>query len=199
MPLTLIGDVCGNAVRVDADVMARTNGTVTFLGTGNVLEIGAGFIAHGLLATLGEGAQLHVGTDCVAGQLEIHVPRGGRIAIGQGSAFNGLVRLLAHETGRITIGRDCLFGADVDVTVSDMHSILDAETGVRLNPARDVTIGDRVWLGYRAFVGKGSEIGSGAVVGAQSVVTGVVAPQTLVAGQPARLLREGIAWSAALV
>jgi DNA-binding HxlR family transcriptional regulator len=77
--------------------------------------------------------------------------------------------------------------------------LVDAATGRRLNPARDVVIGDRVWVGYRAFVGKGSEIGSGSVVGAQSVVTGKVAPQTLVAGQPARLLREGIEWSAALL
>ena len=49
---------------------------------------------------------------------------------------------------------------------------------IRLNPAADVTIGDRVWLGFRAFVGKGAAIGGGSVIGAGAVVTGTIPAHT---------------------
>jgi acetyltransferase-like isoleucine patch superfamily enzyme len=82
----------------------------------------------------------------------------------------------------------------VDVTVSDMHALIDLETGQRVNPARDVTVGARVWLGIGTFVGKGASIGEGAVVGARTFVSGEVRPNTVVAGNPPRLLRENVSW-----
>ena len=57
-----------------------------------------------------------------------------------------------------------------------------------------VTIGDRVWIGCRATVLKGVTIGDGAVVAACSVVTRDVPPRALVAGNPARVVREDVTW-----
>ena len=45
--------------------------------------------------------------------------------------------------------------------VSDMHSLIDIVTGSRLNPARDVTIEDKVWIGQNATLLKGSHICAG--------------------------------------
>ena len=53
-----------------------------------------------------------------------------------------------------------------------------------------VRVGDGAWLGENAVVCPGVTIGAGAVVGANSVVTRDVAPATVVAGSPARVLRE---------
>jgi acetyltransferase-like isoleucine patch superfamily enzyme len=53
-----------------------------------------------------------------------------------------------------------------------------------------VIIGDRVWIGYRAIILPGISIGDGAVVGAGSVVTRDVAPYSIVAGNPARVVGE---------
>ncbi|MCV0397869.1 MAG: antibiotic acetyltransferase [Rhizobiaceae bacterium] len=52
-----------------------------------------------------------------------------------------------------------------------------------------VTIGNDVWIGHGAVILPGVSIGDGAVVGANAVVTRDVAPFTIVAGQPARILR----------
>lgn len=197
--MEVIGDRSGNTFLVEEGLASRIGGTVTFVGTDNVLEVAGPFTASGVTLLLGGGAQVRLGRACVAGHLEIHAPRGGEVEIGEGCSFNGLVRLLVHEPARITIGHNCLIGADVVVTVSDMHSILDATTGERVNPARDVAIADNVWLGYRAFVGKGARIGEGSIVGAQSFVSGLVEPRTLVAGQPARALRTGVRWSQELL
>jgi maltose O-acetyltransferase len=52
-----------------------------------------------------------------------------------------------------------------------------------------VTIADRVWIGGGAIILPGVNIGEGAVVAAGAVVNRDVAPYTLVAGQPARLIK----------
>jgi acetyltransferase-like isoleucine patch superfamily enzyme len=56
--------------------------------------------------------------------------------------------------------------------------------------AEAVVIGSDVWLGAGTVVLPGVKIGDGAVVGASSVVTADVAPYTVVAGTPARFLRN---------
>jgi acetyltransferase-like isoleucine patch superfamily enzyme len=57
----------------------------------------------------------------------------------------------------------------------------------------DVTIGNDVWLPWACFIMPGVNIGGGAVVGARSVVTKDVPPGALVAGSPAKLIREQVA------
>jgi acetyltransferase-like isoleucine patch superfamily enzyme len=53
-----------------------------------------------------------------------------------------------------------------------------------------VKIGNKSWLGFNVGILKGVEIGEGAIVGAGSIVTKSVLPWTVVAGNPARLIRE---------
>jgi putative colanic acid biosynthesis acetyltransferase WcaF len=57
---------------------------------------------------------------------------------------------------------------------------------------KPVTIGDDVWIGAFAFLCPGVHVGDGAVVGACAVVTKDVAPWTVVAGNPARVVRERV-------
>jgi acetyltransferase-like isoleucine patch superfamily enzyme len=54
-------------------------------------------------------------------------------------------------------------------------------------------IGNDVWIGYGAMVRAGTNIGHGAVIGMGSVVTHDVPPYTIVAGNPARAIRERFA------
>ena len=68
---------------------------------------------------------------------------------------------------------------------------LDAETRRSgLESARPIRIGDDVWIGGGAIVLPGVTIGDRSVIAAGSVVTRDVPPDTLVAGNPARPLRQ---------
>lgn len=73
------------------------------------------------------------------------------------------------------------------------------------DPGADTEIGHDVWLGKGATVLPGARVGNGVIVGAGAVVQGVVRDYTIVAGNPARIVRErvsaddadrlaGIAW-----
>jgi acetyltransferase-like isoleucine patch superfamily enzyme len=53
-----------------------------------------------------------------------------------------------------------------------------------------VTVGNDVWIGANACVLRGVALGEGAIVGTGSVVTKDVPPYTIVAGNPARVIRE---------
>lgn len=56
--------------------------------------------------------------------------------------------------------------------------------------AKDTIIGNDVWIGTNVTIIGGVKIGDGAIIGAGSVVTKDVAPYTIVAGNPARVIRE---------
>ena len=55
---------------------------------------------------------------------------------------------------------------------------------------KPVKICDKVWLGARVTVCPGVTIGEGAIVGAGAVVTKDVPPRTVVAGVPAKVVRQ---------
>jgi serine O-acetyltransferase len=93
---------------------------------------------------------------------------------------------LPHSSG-VVIGPDVVIGARArvhqGVTLGDpVHVGAGEWTAAR--------VGDDVTIGANAVVLGALTIGDGAVIGANSVVTADVAPGTVVAGSPARVLRE---------
>jgi len=53
-----------------------------------------------------------------------------------------------------------------------------------------------VWIGHDVSILPGAKIGDGCVIGAKSLVTGKeFKPFNLLAGNPARVVREGVTWS----
>ena len=58
------------------------------------------------------------------------------------------------------------------------------------DPGPDTVIGNDVWVGQDARILPGARIGSGVIIGAGAVVTGEVAPYSVVAGNPARVVRR---------
>lgn len=75
-----------------------------------------------------------------------------------------------------------------DYTVIGEGSFLAAHCPVR--GPRPVTIGNYVWMGFGVTVLPGVSIGDGCIIGAGSVVTKDISPYSIVAGNPARVIRE---------
>lgn len=102
---------------------------------------------------------------------------------------------IGHDTtfviGReIRIGRKVLIASGVSIRDSAGHASDPALRRAGAPPpdeeVRPVRIHDNVWIGSGAVILPGAEIGEGSVVAAMSVVSSTVAPNTVVAGNPAR-------------
>jgi acetyltransferase-like isoleucine patch superfamily enzyme len=123
-----------------------------------------------------------------------------KLIIGSNQLINGLVQINMHEPSEIIIGSDCLW-ANTTLWTSDMHSIIDTSTGSRINRAKSILIGNKVWLGYNSLILKGSVIPDGSIIGAHAVVTSStkILANSLVAGNPAKVLRNNVTWDVNLV
>lgn len=176
------------------DIPSSAGITLKTDGSGNRVTVGVPLVGQGCTIDVAGGCEVHIAPNCVLSGLFLFARAGAIIRIGASTGFNGLVKVLAHERARISIGELCLFGDGVHVTVSDMHSIIDEASGQRINPAADVTLGNHVWIGQNVLVLKGAEIGEHSVVGANALVTGTLPGHSLCVGSPARAIRGGITW-----
>lgn len=105
------------------------------------------------------------------------------IEIGDSSKINGAY---IHSRKRISIGKNCLIAAGVNILDANGHELLsnNRPNGKADNP-KDIIIKDNVWIGLNAIILKGTIIGNNCVVGANSVVKGVFDDNTLIQGNPA--------------
>lgn len=199
MPLTINDPHGGNTVEISEELRAKAQGSIILGGSGNHVRIAdtAGIV--NLYVRLGHRCRFEIGPDFNCQGLNSFQARDAVLDIGRHLVCNGKLQIVMHEPSTLRIGDDCLLADHILMTTSDMHSILDAESGKRINPARDVIIGDRVWLGLHALILKGSQIGSGSIVGAGSVVSGAIPENCSAAGNPARILRSGVTWDRELL
>ena len=93
-----------------------------------------------------------------------------------------------NDIGGIEIGDEVLLGPNVSLLTSG-HPVDPVERTRRITAA-PIVIGPNVWIAAGATVLQGVTVGPDSVVAAGAVVTRDVPPATLVAGVPARVVRE---------
>jgi maltose O-acetyltransferase len=111
---------------------------------------------------------------------------GTNVTLGERVYFNFNCVIL--DCARVTIGSNVFFAPNVQVYAAT-HP-LDHVVRRTLEFGRAVTIGDDVWVGGGAIILPGVRVGSRSVIGAGSVVTRDVPDDVVVAGNPARVVRE---------
>lgn len=89
--------------------------------------------------------------------------------------------------GGIEIGNGVYIGPKVNLITINHDPNPDNRTATY---GRKIVIEDKVWIGINATILPGVHIGYGAIVGAGSVVTHDVEPMTIVAGNPARVIKK---------
>jgi maltose O-acetyltransferase len=93
------------------------------------------------------------------------------------------------DCSEVHIGNHVMIGPAVQIYTA--AHLLQAETRIRgWEVAKPIVIEDNVWLGGGAILLPGVRIGRNAVVGAGAVVTRSVPANTVVAGNPARVIQE---------
>ena len=138
---------------------------------------------------------------CYAG-CSFSVGENGRCTIGDFTLLNGAL-IMAEE--KIDIGSHCLISWNVGIADSDFHPLEPAQRVIDAQalapyfenrPPRPklktapVKIADNVWIGMNATILKAVIIGKNSVVAAGAVVTRSVPPNTVVAGNPAIVVKQ---------
>ena len=89
--------------------------------------------------------------------------------------------------GSLRIGANCLIGPNVVIMTSDYrYSRLDVPLRLQGSAGKDTSIGRNVFIGANTVIVAGARIGDDVIIAAASLVSGVIAPGSVVGGNPAR-------------
>lgn len=146
------------------------------IGRSKVSTTKGAFVSHSgeEMALIGPGSVLHVEGDFSMGD----------------SYINGHSRILCGD--KISIGDGVAMAWNIELLDDDRHTM--SVDGKQTNRSGAIRIKDNVWVGHDVSINKGVTIKEGSVVASDSVVTTDVPPNTLVAGTPAKVVREGVEW-----
>ena len=120
-----------------------------------------------------------------------HFGNGSKLTVGSYSQLGQNARF----GGEIIIGDYVMMGPDV-VIMAVTHDVSDTSKPMihPSNPSieKPVEIGNNVWIGTRVIIMPGVKIGSNTIIGAGSVVTKSFSGNSVIAGVPAKLIKERI-------
>lgn len=175
--LNTVIDVDGNNNRIEIGGLSTLNNVTIFVrGDNHTIKIGESVVFN------------------LSGCLWVE-DSGGVLEIGRESTFEQVHLAVTEPGARLIIGKDCMVANDVDLRTGDSHSIIDATTGKRINQAKDVTIGDHVWIGSHVSILKGANVAPNSIVGTRSLVTrAFTEPGVVLGGIPAKVLRTKVNW-----
>ncbi|WP_375752237.1 acyltransferase [Vibrio sp. HN007] len=161
-----------HSVNIDSTAKLR-DCKVSILGNNNSLRVGKNVKLRNVSIEVdGDSCQLIIEDNCVIGE----------------SCY-----LSVREKGTtLTLGKGCMLSRNVKVMTSDGHDIL--KEGKRINPAKSISIGDKVWLADNVTILKGVAVGAGSVVGINSTLTKSISSQQIAVGNPAKVVASGIEW-----
>jgi acetyltransferase-like isoleucine patch superfamily enzyme len=144
------------------------------------------------------GGRLEIGEGSMVEGSLVFERGGANVVIGRNTFIGGSILSCAN---RIEIGDDVLISWGCTISDHNSHAVQWSQrkqdvrdwyqgkkdwTHVTISP---IKVGNRSWVGVNVIVLKGVEIGEGAVVAAGSVVVKNVPPWTIVAGNPAKVIR----------
>lgn len=184
----------GNIIENHGALMRNVN--INISGNGNSIIIGEDtHLSNVDFLVQGDCHKCIVGERCsFSGGSFWFEDGGGVISIGNDTTV-GEADFASIEGSHITVGEDCMFSYGIDVRTGDSHSIIDCQTNMRLNPSKDVVIGDHVWIGKGVTILKGVTIAGDNIIGNRAMVTKSCMESNCVSvGIPAIVVKRNVTW-----
>jgi carbonic anhydrase/acetyltransferase-like protein (isoleucine patch superfamily) len=179
-----------------ADGATLSGVRVDIIGDNNNITIGPdSVLANVTFRVRGSGHQIVFGENCrvTRGAMLWFEDHNGLLEVGSGTTMVE-VHVAVTENSRVTIGEDCMLANDIDIRTGDSHSVIDSQTGKRLNFAGNVVINRHVWVTPHCVILKGVNIGANSIIATGAVVTKSCEPGVIMGGNPARVIKTGVSW-----
>lgn len=172
-----------NAALIDSSARIFPEAKVdNFAHSRELIKIGPGSVLRGHLFIFAHAGAIQIGKDCYVGE-HSRVFSSESVVIGDRVLISHNVNI--HDTNSHSL----------DMTLRHKHFTEILNTGHPTSTSYDIQgmpiiIQDDVWIGFNSTILKGVTIGKGAVIAACSVVTKDVPARVVVAGNPARIIKE---------
>lgn len=171
------------------------NATVIFKGKNNKVFLRQNsLIANCKIEFASDNGFFSIGSSTGNFNANIRIGHSCRVVIGNQCTTTNNLHLTCAEGTWVNIGDDCMFASGNQIRTDDAHAIYSSITGARENHSKDIYIGNHVWVAYNAVIMGGSEIGDGSIVGFGSFVKKRFPNNCLIAGTPAKKIKDNIAW-----
>lgn len=177
-------------------VRTLTNSSITFKGSNNVLMGDDVDLKNSRLVFQGSNSLIYLSNSHRVYILTVSIWNNNTLYIGKNCSFNGAVSLSLSEERSIFIGDTCMFSAGITFDTADPHLIYSTENQERINPSKDIILGDHIWGGRNVSFLKGVRVHSGSIVALGSVVSGSkeIPSNCVVGGTPAKVISENVFW-----
>lgn len=136
------------------------------------------------------GGELDIDNFQIHSGCTVVVMNGGHLSFGSDGYLNRNATIVCSN--EITIGKNVAIAQNVIIRDSDIHHVIVDDK--ELPNSSPIYIGNNVWIGTAALILKGVTIGDGAIIAAGAVVTKDVPNNCLVAGNPAKVIKDNIRW-----
>lgn len=113
--------------------------------------------------------------------------------IGESTEVVGMEIYVSY--GEVCIGQDCLMSSNVEIRNADGHHLFSKKDGTRINGPKNISIGNHVWIGKGAVLLGDFSIGDNSVVGTMAVSSSKFPSEVVIAGNPAKIIRENVCWT----
>lgn len=146
----------------------------------------------------GNNNKIIIGTGCTIGKECSFWIEGNNasIVVGNNCTFVMRIYFNAQEDGSsIKVGDDCMFSNTIWVRTSDSHPIYSLETNQRINPPKNVEVGNHVWIAPNTKIMKGVSIADGAIIGSDTMVLHNIPKNVVAVGHPARVVKRNVYWT----
>ena len=172
------------------------NVTYDIVGNNNEIVIGENTcINNALIFIRGDHHRLVIEDNCFFGEGEFWIEDDHcSIIIHSNTTIEKAHLAVTESHSVLEIENDCMLAKHVEIRTGDSHSIVDMETGKRINKAANVLLGKHVWVGAHAKILKGVTIGNNSVIGTAALVTNDIPAHSIAGGVPAKVIRSNIDW-----
>ena len=200
----------GTSNSVDfSGVFKFTNSEIFIKGHHNKITFGKNVnINDAQVWVIGENNHLFIGKDCIINNTEFGlqgvenaIKLNDKVYVGGFVWLDGKpnkterIRIYTSEGKKIEFGTGTVLSEGVAIRSSDSHPIFDSNDN-RTNLARDITVGEKVWICTESVLLKGAKIGNNSIVAYRSLVTKDFSEHNnvVLGGSPAKIINTEIDW-----
>lgn len=170
------------------------NSRINIKGKNNTLSINKGNIKRLKVGITGNNNILTIQENTMLRDINIIIEGENlKVSIGKNTEVGGVHLVCCGKDSLITIGENCLLASNIEIRNCDGHAII--ENNKIINHSKSVIISDNIWICQNVQILKDVHIGAHSIIGLNALVTKGNYPENVIlAGSPAKIIKENITW-----